>query len=116
MLSPGLGDMTFGTTNSKPKPSYWVAKIMGHHDVFIYKREFLRGKKDYRKSNSKGSRGVFIWYILESGFVYEVKAPLSWKNTERYYCIVTEEGEIQRVDKEYVEEWIRNDPLACLPF
>lgn len=113
-LVPGLGDMTFGTNNGKPKPSYWVAQITGVHQVFHYERKFLKGKKDYTYSNSKGSRGVYVYYLLESGNIYEVKSPVSWKRTERYFCIVTEDGEIQRVNKEYVDKWI-DDHLAYLP-
>ena len=112
MLVPGLGDVTFG---EKPKPSYWVAQITGVHEKYKYERKFLKGKKDYTHSNSKGSRGVYVYYLLESGNVYEVKQPVSWKNTLRYFCIVTEEGEIETVDKEYVDKWIE-DHLAYLPY
>src|SRR5262245_32437940 len=80
-LVPGLGDMTFG---GKPKPSYWVAQITGVHERFKYERKFLKGKKDYTHANRKGSRGVFVYYLVESGNVYEVKR----SSKRRYFCIV----------------------------
>lgn len=54
------------------------------------------GHTDYSKANSKGSRGVRIYYTLESGRRYRVRAPQSWKSTEEYICYVTEEGNIIR--------------------
>lgn len=110
-MVPGFGDMTFGN----PEPSYWVAQITGVHVKYKYERKFLKGKKDYTHANSKGSRGVFVYYLLESGNLYEVLSPVSWKRSERYFCIVTEDGEVERVDKEYVDQWIK-DHLAYLPY
>jgi len=113
-LCPGLGDKTFG---AKPKPSYWVAQITGFHKVYNYERVFLKGKKDYAHTNRNGSRGIYIYYLVESGNLYEVKRPISWKKEERFYFIITEDGEIQKVDKEYVDQWInKNNPLAFLPY
>jgi hypothetical protein len=54
------------------------------------------GRTDYSQANSKGSRGVRIWYTLESGRRYRVRAPQSWKSTDEYYCHVTEAGDIVR--------------------
>jgi hypothetical protein len=56
----------------------------------------IYGRTDYSQSNGKGSRGVRIWYTLESGVRYKVKAPQSWKSTDEYYCHVSENGEIVR--------------------
>lgn len=54
------------------------------------------GRTDYSKANSKGSRGVRIWYTLESGRRYRVRAPQSWKSSDEYICHVTEDGNIVR--------------------
>ncbi len=103
---PGLGDMTFG----KPLHSYWVAQITGHDPKYKYARQFIKGKKDYTHANSKGSRGVFIYYLLESGYVYEVK-----KSSKRhFFCLVDDEGNIDEVDKDYIEQWIK-DHLELTP-
>jgi hypothetical protein len=95
--SPGLGDRTFG----KPFTGPWCAKITGKDTYYGYKREFVQGKKDYTHANSKGSRGVFVYFLVESGFVYEVKG-----SRRRYFCAVLENGDIAEISKEDVEEWI----------
>ena len=105
-LIPGLGDYTFG----KMPRGYWVAEIIGRHPKFRFQREFLRFKKDYSEANSIGSRGVYAYYILEDNKVYEVCSPISWKNTDRYFCTVVG-GEIIRLTKEEVDEWL-NDTLT----
>lgn len=101
IVVPGLGDMTFGYL----PPSHWVARITGFDPKWKYAREWVRYKKDYRKSNSKGSRGVYKWYILESGNIYEIKED----SRHRYFCIVNDNGEIEYVEEEYVKEWIKNN-------
>lgn len=106
-MVPGLGDVTFG----KPAKTYWVAQITGVDLKYKYARQFLRGKKDYTHANRKGSRGVFVYYLLESGNLYEVKK----SSKRRLFCIVDDDGDIIEVDKEYVDKWI-NDHLAYLPF
>jgi len=105
MSAPGLGDITIG----KPIYSYWVAQISGHDPKYKYARQFIRGKKDYTLANSKGSRGVFIYYLLESGFVYEVKS-----SKRRYFCVVDEEGNIIEVGKEFVDQWIKDHSESVL--
>ncbi len=87
---------------SVPK-SYWVAKITGYCVEFDgFKRDFIKGNRDYAKANSKGSRGIYVSYFLSPG-IYEVKHKTSWKHTEKYYCIVTDKGEIEKIDKSDVE-------------
>ena len=54
------------------------------------------GRTDYSNANSKGSRGVYIWYVLESGRRYFVCAPESWRAVDEYYCRVSDNGEIIR--------------------
>lgn len=94
-----LAEATFGSF----KASYFVAEITGFHPKFKYDRNFLRCKKDYKHANSKGSRGVYAFYILESGKIYDVLEPYSWKNSHRYFCTVTEEGSIEILTKEEVD-------------
>jgi len=106
---PGLGDL-LGT----PKPNYWVALITGFDNKFNYSRQFLKPKKDYAKSNNKGSRGVYFYYILESGYIYQVSSPITWKRTEKYFCIVSDDGEIQRVEKDFVDQWIKDHSALVL--
>jgi len=100
----GLAEQTFGTM----KASYFVAEITGFHPKFKYERRFLKCKKDYKKSNSKGSRGVFAFYILESGKIYDVLEPVSWKNSHRYFCTVDDDGDIITLEKEEVDQCLKN--------
>lgn len=75
----------------------WCAEIVGRDPRYGYQRVFLRCRRDYRETNSKGSRGVYKFYILESGHIYEVSAPKSWRHVDRYFCKVTEDGTIERL-------------------
>lgn len=77
----------------------WVAELVGEHPRFGFERTFLDWNKDFAGANSAGSRGVMAVYILETGRVYEVKEKTSRKNSRRYFCRVTEEGEVQEITK-----------------
>lgn len=87
-IADGLGDMI-----RMPK-RYWVAEILGPHPKFKFERRFLSGKIDYKVSSSTANRGVFLNYILETGRVYEVSQPTSWRSTSRFFATVSESGEI----------------------
>ena len=102
LAAPGLGDVVIGSTPSRA----WVAWITGPDARYRWKREFLRGRKDYTDANGVGSRGVYVWYTLESGKVYEVQAPVTWKRDERYFCRVTDDGEIVGIEESEVPEWL----------
>ncbi len=84
----------------------WVAEITGPDAQFGLSRVFLAGVRDYSKANSVRSRGVRTAYALESGKLYEISAPESWKSTERYFATVRD-GEIVRLSKEQVLEAVR---------
>lgn len=99
---PGLGDSL-----ELPKRNYWVAQIIGTDVRFGYNRQFIKPRTDYRKSNRPGSRGVYLWYTLESGKFYEVKRPVSRQRFERFFCTVTDAGEIKQIPKTEVDEWLR---------
>lgn len=94
-------------TGSIPSSS-WVAEIVGFHSKYKYDRIFLQGKRDYSRANSAGSRGIFAWYILESGKYYEIKQQTSWKKSCRYFAKVDDTGEIIEVKEEEVRGWLRN--------
>lgn len=86
---------------------YWVAEITGHSSEYKYERRFLPCKKDYSEANSTGTRGVYAYYILEEGKVYEVSSPQSWRHTDRYFCTV-QGGELIRLSTEEVEQWLKD--------
>jgi len=85
----------------------WAAEIVGKCDKYGYERKFLRCKKDYSKSNSNGTRGVYAYYILGDGKLYEVCSPQTWKSDDRYFCTVSG-GHLERLTKEDVDEWLKN--------
>lgn len=70
----------------KPPNREWVAQIMGVDGRGKFVRAFLDGDRDYSGANSVGSRGVDTFFKLETGPIYEVAAPQSWRSTNRYFC------------------------------
>jgi len=108
MTSDAVGATLAEKTFGKIPASYFVAEITGFHVKFKYERTFLQCKKDYKNANSKGSRGVYAWYILESGKIYDVLEPYSWKGSHRYFCTVDQEGDIQILTKEDVDICLKN--------
>lgn len=104
MVGDKLTESIFGNIPLK----FFVAEITGFHSKFKYERKFLRCKKDYRNANNKGSRGVYAFYILESGKIYDIKHPYSWKNHDRYFCTVDDNGDIKILTKEQVDQCLKN--------
>lgn len=84
----------------------WVAEVTGLCPRFGLSRDFLHGKKDYRRANSKGSRGVYIYYRLKPGRVYEVNEWRGWRDLDRHFCRV-EGGNRIRMTRGEVDAWLR---------
>lgn len=91
----------------------WVAEVRsGVRGRLSY--DFLRYTRDYGRMRTV-SRGIYRHYVLESDKVYEVCAPLSWRKSDRYFCRVTEAGDIERITREDVNAWLSqsgDDPSA----
>ena len=104
-LAPGVGRAVVGGSPRIRKP--WAAEITATHPTYGFERRFLPANWQRKRANSTHSRGVELWFVLETGKVYEVKAPASWRNSDRYFCRVTEAGDIVRITKEDVEQWLR---------
>lgn len=83
----------------------WVAELTGIDPERLFIRHFLTGQKDYSEANSVGSRGVYRYFLLQSGNIYEVFARLTWKRSERYYCRINDDQLIRMTQQEV---------LACL--
>ena len=92
---------------SHPKP--WVARITGLDLHYKFKRVFLKPKVDYTHSNSKGTRGVYYYFILESGEAYEVYDMINWTKRDRYFCTVKENGDIMRLKEAEVAAMFPED-------
>jgi hypothetical protein len=85
---------------------YWCAEILGPDIQYGFSRKFLSPQKDYAHSNSVGSRGVYAYYLLESGHLYEAAIPKSWRNTERTFLTVDAEGTIRYLSTDEATQWV----------
>lgn len=106
--APGVWD---GLIGPNVESKVWVAEITGSDLIYKYSRKFLKCKVDYSKANSKGTRGVIHWFILETGKIYEVESPVSWSRKERYFCKISECGDIIKIDKSEVDKWVKENTL-----
>lgn len=105
-MPPGIADLL----NPRwPRP--WVAEIIGFHPKFKFDRRFIKGYKDFSGSNSVGSRGIYSYYHLYPGNIYEVFSKVSWKSSERYFCEIIN-GKPILLTGEGVSEWLRKKALA----
>lgn len=102
---PGIGNALLGNVT---KTRYWVAKLTGTDAKYGFRREFIRGRKDYARANSVGSRGVMVWYILDPG-IYEVSSPETWKRTRRYFLLVNYDGSTNEISKEEALKCLNED-------
>lgn len=104
-VSAGLSKQVIGKIKSRQP---WVAEITGTDTKYGFKRAFLKGNWQRKRSNSTGSRGTELWFALESGKLYEAKSPVSWRSVDRYFCVVSESGDIEKLSEMEAREWLRN--------
>ncbi len=81
----------------------WVAEITGWRGGRWYEREFLDGNKDYSQANSIGSRGVYLYYYLREGRIYEVNELSGRTRSRRYFCTVCD-GAVIEMDASEVQD------------
>jgi len=84
---------------------WWVARITGASPARGFHYEYLKPSVDYTHANSKGTRGVMLYFILESGQVYHVQHTPSWGRTAQYFCRVTDDGDIETISREEALRW-----------
>jgi hypothetical protein len=65
----------------------------------------LTGKRDYRYASKRGSRGIYLWFLLEQGRLYCVRELVSWTKHETYY-VTARDGEVVRLNSEEVDAWL----------
>ena len=85
----------------------FCAEITGLHPKFKFERRFLKPNRDYSQANRTGSRGVYDYFNLDEGKIYDIKSPQSWKSVDRYYCRI-EGGRIVRMDEDEVYRCLKN--------
>lgn len=88
------------------RQTYWVAEITGRDERFGLARKFVRGRMDFSLASDDASRGVWVWYTLHSGRVYEVQRRTTWEVSERLFVTVDEAGELHRMAREEVDQWL----------
>jgi len=103
MSSGRLGEMMRDAIRQEGAPVGWVARITGRDPKYGLAREFLRGSVSFRDVEDElGARGVFRWYELAEGALFEVNAPLSWTSADRYFCR-SERGRVVRMTRDEID-------------
>lgn len=96
-LSPGIGRMLVGEISAGPCVVAFCAESVPRKVI---------GNRDYSRSNGKGSRGVYVNYVLAENILYFVRSPVSWKRVDEYFCAVDTQGSIYRLSAEEAKEWL----------
>lgn len=97
-IVPGLG------RRFKKASPWWVAEITGRDPKFKYNRAFVRPRVDYTLAAESFNRGVFGYYLVETGKFYEIKELDGECHANRYFLTVSETGEKIRItEMELVE-------------
>lgn len=102
-LGAGVADALIGKKRMRMP---WVAEITGHDNKFCFKREFLKAKWLRRDANGAQSRGVMLEFYMESGRLYQVHDFISWRKSDRYFCIV-DGDKITRLSENEAMQWLR---------
>jgi hypothetical protein len=104
-----------GHLQDNNKKRYWCAEILDLSDnQYKFERHFLRAFKDYANSNSIGSRGVYVQYLLQSGHVYEVLETQTFKRSKRYFCTVdATNADIIEMSEGEVVAWLEQKTAAA---
>lgn len=83
-----------------------VKEIVGL-DGDNFKTVLVRSKTSYKHANGKGTRGVYVWFILESGKLYYVHYYKTWTRRDSYFCRVTPESEIEKITESEVVKCLK---------
>lgn len=100
-----IGYTSYNAKVNYSKKRYWIAEITGFDRKYGLKRKFIKGKTDFTNSNKRASRGVYLYYVLTTGKIYEVSSPISNNHTDRYFCYIKNGQEVRLSDQE-VSEWL----------
>jgi hypothetical protein len=94
------------TLNLPTKRRAWVAKLGMAGGRLT--RDFLApSAKDMSDASSTANRGVMLYFWLNDG-IYDISSPVSWRNVDRYYCVVAN-GVIHRITESEVIKCLRKD-------
>jgi hypothetical protein len=82
----------------------WVAELVGLSDRYGYERRFVPYKSDWARANGTGSRGVWLWWTLDAGSVYETRYRTSWalSSWTHRFLTVTDAGDVIDIGEDEV--------------
>lgn len=84
----------------------WVAHIVGTDPRFKFKRAFLKPRVDYSNATNRGNRGVYYYYSLIPGQIYEINHRYNTKDADRYFVKCTSEG-VENITTEEVVQCLK---------
>lgn len=85
----------------------WLAEVTGYDRRFGLRREFLPGKRDYSRANSRGTRGVWSHWSLRPNRVYEAYWKTSHETSRREFLRATAAGDVVFIEGQEVHAWLR---------
>lgn len=106
LIDNNIGNGAGATIVGRSTRREWCAEIVSVDPKYKYERRFLEANVSYRESNSVGSRGVYAYYNLENGKLYEIKEPISRAKTDRYFAFV-ENDRLHRITESEAVEWLQ---------
>ncbi|MGW2416905.1 hypothetical protein ACWCV5_32725 [Streptomyces tubercidicus] len=76
-------------------------------------RRRLKAKADYTHANSRGTRGVWLFWTLTCGPLYQARYRTDWADEwhERYLTVAAD-GRLLDVTEQEVRAWLANAPSA----
>lgn len=98
-----LNDITRVPRGGGKPQKPWVSEITNLCPRFGYGRQFLAGKRDASEANTRGTRGVVLWYYLEPGKAFEVYEVRERKSPRRYFIETLEDGSWEEIDESRVK-------------
>lgn len=103
---PTAGGKVVDPLNRKP----WLAELVGLHPKYRFERRFLKARVDYAQASSTGNRGVWFWWTLEGGKVYQTRYRTSWSSgyVTRLLTVDETTGDVVDIDEEEVIRWLSN--------
>jgi hypothetical protein len=103
-LARRWGRMRVAVNAARP----WLQELVGLDEVGGFRSVAVRERRDYRESNSAGTRGTWWWWTLDAGHIYETSYRSTWTQWHHRYITVTADGQVQDMTEEEVRACLRN--------
>lgn len=71
-------------------------------------RPVKKPRADYARANSKGTRGVWLYWTLECGPLYQARYRTTWTDWHTRILTVAPDGRILDVTEEEARAWLAN--------